>query len=324
MQDLEPGQALRQRRRLGGVVPADGARARHGLSPVRCVSLLTLDESVAKCNYVAVSIADWDRDNCAVGNTMAVIGERWTLLVLREAFLGVRRFEQLQRNTGVARNILSDRLNTLVAHGILRREAYQERPVRYEYRLTANGLDLYPILITLMAWGLRHAMEATERDAPRRTRAAARPACLTSPAPTVASMSRHATCGRCPARARRCARRPSVSSRSRGTLRRCRALLLARLRLSRPTATLGRGPWPPRISCSKSSRSACSRSTILSSSPRSSQTPRQLGHASTWTPLRSIRRSAVPSVGQRSSLMVREQASGRRRSPACPSGSPRP
>ena len=109
-----------------------------------------------------MSIADWDRDNCAVGNTMAVIGERWTLLVLREAFLGVRRFEQLQRNTGVARNILSDRLNTLVAHGVLRREAYQERPVRYEYRLTAKGLDLYPILITLMAWGLRHAMDDSE------------------------------------------------------------------------------------------------------------------------------------------------------------------
>ena len=109
-----------------------------------------------------MSIADWDRDNCAVGNTMAVIGERWTLLVLRESFLGVRRFEQFQRNTGVARNILSDRLNTLVAHGILRREAYQERPVRYEYRLTAKGLDLYPILITLMAWGLRHAMDDSE------------------------------------------------------------------------------------------------------------------------------------------------------------------
>ena len=71
---------------------------------------------------------DWSRDNCAVGETLSVIGERWTLLVLREAFLGVRRFDQLQRHTGMARNILSDRLNTLVAHGILRRELYQERP----------------------------------------------------------------------------------------------------------------------------------------------------------------------------------------------------
>jgi DNA-binding HxlR family transcriptional regulator len=106
---------------------------------------------------VGVSIADWNRDNCAVGNTLAIIGERWTLLVLREAFLGVRRFDGFRQNTGVARNILSDRLNTLVAHGILRRELYQERPQRYEYRLTEKGLDLYPVLITLMDWGMRHA-----------------------------------------------------------------------------------------------------------------------------------------------------------------------
>lgn len=99
---------------------------------------------------------DWTRDNCAVGNTLAVIGERWTLLVLREAFLGVRRFEQIQRHTGIARNILSDRLNTLVLHGILRRELYQERPQRYEYRLTKKGLDLYPVLLTIMDWGSKH------------------------------------------------------------------------------------------------------------------------------------------------------------------------
>jgi DNA-binding HxlR family transcriptional regulator len=99
---------------------------------------------------------DWTRENCAVGNTLAIVGERWTLLVLREAFLGVRRFEQLQRNTGMARNILSDRLNTLVAHGILRRALYHERPPRYEYRLTEQGLDLYPVLLTIMDWGKRH------------------------------------------------------------------------------------------------------------------------------------------------------------------------
>ena len=101
--------------------------------------------------------SDWTRENCAVGNTMSVIGERWTLLVLREAFLGVRRFEQIQRNTGIARNILTDRLGTLVLHGILRRELYQERPERHEYRLTAKGLDLYPVLLTVMDWGAKHA-----------------------------------------------------------------------------------------------------------------------------------------------------------------------
>jgi DNA-binding HxlR family transcriptional regulator len=100
--------------------------------------------------------SDWTRDNCAVGNTLAIIGERWTMLVLREAFLGVRRFEQLQRNTGMARNILSDRLNTLVLNGILRKELYQKRPERHEYRLTERGLDLYPVLLTIMDWGARH------------------------------------------------------------------------------------------------------------------------------------------------------------------------
>ena len=100
---------------------------------------------------------DWTRDNCAVGNTLAVIGERWTLLVLRETFLGVRRFEQIQRNTGIARNILSDRLNTLVLQAILRKERYQERPERFEYRLTDRGLDLYPVLLTIMDWGAKHS-----------------------------------------------------------------------------------------------------------------------------------------------------------------------
>ena len=115
-----------------------------------------------------VTREDWSRANCAVGETLSIIGERWTLLVLREAFLGVRRFEQLQRHTGMARNILSDRLNTLVAHGILRRELYQERPQRYEYRLTEPGLDLYPVLLSLMGWGARHldgqAMTLTHKN----------------------------------------------------------------------------------------------------------------------------------------------------------------
>jgi DNA-binding HxlR family transcriptional regulator len=103
-----------------------------------------------------VSLSDWDRDNCAVEKTMTVIGDKKTLLVLREAFIGVRRFDQIRANTGLARNILSDRLNTLVANGVLRRVLYQERPERYEYRLTRKGIDLYPVLITLMEWGSRY------------------------------------------------------------------------------------------------------------------------------------------------------------------------
>jgi DNA-binding HxlR family transcriptional regulator len=113
-------------------------------------------------------VNDWTRENCAVGNTLAVVGERWTLLVLRECFLGVRRFEQIQRHTGIARNILTDRLNTLVLNGVLKRELYQERPERFEYRLTEKGLDLYPVLLTIMDWGSKHvggkAMQLTHKS----------------------------------------------------------------------------------------------------------------------------------------------------------------
>jgi DNA-binding HxlR family transcriptional regulator len=87
---------------------------------------------------------------------VAVLGERWTLVILREAFQGQRRFEDMQRGLGIARNILADRLHTLVEEGILERKPYQERPPRYEYRLTGKGRDLYPVMVSLMQWGDRH------------------------------------------------------------------------------------------------------------------------------------------------------------------------
>ncbi len=82
-----------------------------------------------------------------------MVGDWWTLLVLRDAFLGVRRFDEFQRDLGIARNILTDRLNTLVDAGILERRKYQDVPERFEYRLTEKGRDLYPVLIGLMQWG---------------------------------------------------------------------------------------------------------------------------------------------------------------------------
>jgi DNA-binding HxlR family transcriptional regulator len=94
--------------------------------------------------------------SCSVARTVEVVGERWTMLILREAFLGVRRFDAIQRDLGIARNILSDRLGKLVDHGILERRPYQERPERFEYRLTDRGRDLYPIVVTLMRWGDEH------------------------------------------------------------------------------------------------------------------------------------------------------------------------
>ena len=91
--------------------------------------------------------------SCSVARTVEIIGERWTMLILREAFLGVRRFDHIQRDLGIARNILSDRLGKLVGHGILERKQYQERPARFEYRLTEKGRDLYPIIVCAMRWG---------------------------------------------------------------------------------------------------------------------------------------------------------------------------
>ena len=100
--------------------------------------------------------SDYSAENCSVGRTLAIVGERWTLLILREAFLGVRRFDQIQGNLGIARNILADRLHGLVGAGILERRRYQERPQRYEYRLTQRGIDLYPTLLSIMQWGDRY------------------------------------------------------------------------------------------------------------------------------------------------------------------------
>jgi DNA-binding HxlR family transcriptional regulator len=95
--------------------------------------------------------------NCSVAGALEIVGEWWTFLVLRDAFLGVRRFDDFQRSLGVARNVLQARLERLVENEILERVRYQERPERFEYRLTDKGLDLWPVLISLISWGDRHA-----------------------------------------------------------------------------------------------------------------------------------------------------------------------
>ena len=102
----------------------------------------------------------YDNLNCSVARTLEVVGERWTMLILREAFAGVRRFDDFQRDLGIARNVLQTRLSRLVDEGILERVPYQERPVRHEYRLTEKGLDLWPILIAMLAWGDKYAAAA--------------------------------------------------------------------------------------------------------------------------------------------------------------------
>ena len=96
--------------------------------------------------------------NCPVARTLDIVGERWTLLVLRDAFNGVRRYEDFAARLPIARNVLAGRLRTLVAHGILEREQYQDHPPRYSYRLTPEGMELYPVIVALMQWGNRHRM----------------------------------------------------------------------------------------------------------------------------------------------------------------------
>ena len=96
----------------------------------------------------------WDEienEFCSVSRTLAVVGDTWTMLIIRDAFLRVRRFDDFQKNLGISRHRLSQRLKKLVDHGVLRKEAYQAN--RYEYRLTDKGLELYPILISMAKWG---------------------------------------------------------------------------------------------------------------------------------------------------------------------------
>ena len=99
---------------------------------------------------------DLDKENCPVARGLSVIGDRWTMLILRDCFFGVRRFEQFQERLGITRHVLADRLRKLEAAGVLRRELYQERPPRHEYRLTEKGKDLYPVLLTIVEWANRH------------------------------------------------------------------------------------------------------------------------------------------------------------------------
>src|SRR5262245_5468701 len=96
------------------------------------------------------------KQNCSIARPMAVLGERWTILVLRELFLGYRRFDEMQEHLGIATNVLSERLGTVVEEGSVEKRIYSERPRRYEYRLTEKGRDLQPILLQLMRWHDEH------------------------------------------------------------------------------------------------------------------------------------------------------------------------
>ena len=108
----------------------------------------------------------WDaleEEPCSLARTIGVIGDRWSLLILRECFLRTRRFEGFEFALGITRHLLSERLKKLVRQGVLRRVPYQEAPKRHEYILTQKGLDLYPVMMALVHWGDTHMMDERGR-----------------------------------------------------------------------------------------------------------------------------------------------------------------
>jgi DNA-binding HxlR family transcriptional regulator len=100
---------------------------------------------------------DYENQSCSIAGALEVVGERWSLLIVRDILLGLRRFDELQSHLGVARNVLQSRLRRLEEHGVIERVPYQQRPPRHEYLLTEKGLDLWPMIVALMKWGDRYA-----------------------------------------------------------------------------------------------------------------------------------------------------------------------
>jgi DNA-binding HxlR family transcriptional regulator len=102
---------------------------------------------------------DYADQTCSIARALEVVGERWTLLVLRDVILGRHRFDELIDSVGVTRTVLTHRLRHLVAEGVLERRPYQQRPERFEYHLTAKGRHLTPVIAQLMWWGDRYYPE---------------------------------------------------------------------------------------------------------------------------------------------------------------------
>jgi DNA-binding HxlR family transcriptional regulator len=112
---------------------------------------------------------DYEGQICSIARALEVVGDRWTLLIVRDVALGRTRFDQLLESLGVASNVLTDRLSRLVAEGVLERVRYSERPERFEYRLTKKGVELRVVLLALMQWGDRHLSDKPPKIARRRS-----------------------------------------------------------------------------------------------------------------------------------------------------------
>jgi len=131
---------------------------------------------------------DYENQSCSIAGALEVVGERWSLLIVRDILLGLRRFDELQSHLGIARNILQARLSRLIDEGVIERVPYQERPLRYEYRLTDKGLDLWPTIVALMKWGDRYSAPA------------AGPPVLLEHRGCGGAVDEHRTCERCGAK----------------------------------------------------------------------------------------------------------------------------
>ncbi len=99
---------------------------------------------------------NYEGQNCSIAKSLELVGERWTMLIIREVFLGNRRFDTMASRLDIARNVLTARLTRLVEEGVLTRVRYQERPERFEYRLTEKGIDLWPVIVSLIQFGDRY------------------------------------------------------------------------------------------------------------------------------------------------------------------------
>ena len=102
---------------------------------------------------------EYETQTCSVARSLEVVGERWSLLIMRSVFLGVHRFDDLREELGITRSVLTTRLERLVDEGVLKRVPYQQRPPRHEYRTTAKGRELFPVILHLLRWGDAHYPE---------------------------------------------------------------------------------------------------------------------------------------------------------------------
>ena len=112
---------------------------------------------------------DYEGQNCSVAGALEIVGERWTLLIIRDALLGLRRFDEFRESLGIARNVLADRLNKLVEEGIFERQPYGDRADRFDYQLTPKGLDLHVALVGLRQWGDKYLYDEPPTVARRKS-----------------------------------------------------------------------------------------------------------------------------------------------------------